>query len=143
MEYGTGAAITKLLRLPLLTGGRSTFRRFYDWRTVSVSRTRLALVITGLILGTCTACAGSGRQGTRTLIVTLSGSGVVTSVPAGVNCGTDCTENYPRGTSVTLMAAAASGYHFNTWSGDCTGNAVTCTLTMSGARNVGVTFVAD
>jgi chitodextrinase len=108
-----------------------------------VSRTRLALLITGLILGTSIACAGSGRQGTRTLTVTLSGSGVVTSVPAGIDCGTDCTEDYPRGTSVTLTAAAAGGYHFNTWSGDCTGNAVTCSLTMTGARNVGATFVAD
>ena len=40
------------------------------------------------------------------LTVTKAGNGVgtVTSNPAGINCGTDCTESYPTNTMVTLTA---------------------------------------
>src|SRR5262249_10176354 len=37
-----------------------------------------------------------------TLTVSTRGNGDVTSVPAGINCGTDCSESYAAGTSVTL-----------------------------------------
>jgi hypothetical protein len=43
---------------------------------------------------------------------TGTGSGTVTSNPAGINCGTDCTENYNVGTSVTLTAIPATGFTF-------------------------------
>src|SRR5439155_6628108 len=36
------------------------------------------------------------------------GSGVVTSSPAGIDCGTDCSETYAAGTVVTLTAAASA-----------------------------------
>src|SRR5262249_28825938 len=46
-----------------------------------------------------------------TLTVTLAGngSGSVTSNPAGITCGTDCTEIYNSGTVVTFTATPASG----------------------------------
>jgi hypothetical protein len=45
--------------------------------------------------------------GTQPLAVLKSGpgQGTVTSSPAGINCGADCTENYTAGTAVTLTAA--------------------------------------
>ncbi|MPZ67964.1 MAG: hypothetical protein GEU71_00345 [Actinobacteria bacterium] len=70
-----------------------------------------------------------------------TGSGGVTSTPAGINCGSDCTESYTSGTSVTLAATAASGSAFSGWSGDCAGTS-TCTLTMSAARAATATFDA-
>lgn len=69
-----------------------------------------------------------------------TGSGTVTSSPAGINCGTDCTEPYNYGTSVTLTAAAATGSAFAGWSGACTGTATTCTVTMDAAKSVTATF---
>ena len=41
-----------------------------------------------------------------TIAVTGNGSGTITSNPAGINCGTDCTEAFPEGTSITLTATA-------------------------------------
>ncbi len=77
-----------------------------------------------------------------TLSVTRTGSGTVSSVPAGITCGSDCSENYPANTAVTLTATAASGYGFSGWSGGCAGTAPTCTLTLSAHQTVTATFNA-
>src|SRR3990167_10627051 len=74
-----------------------------------------------------------------TVSKTGTGSGTVTSSPAGINCGTDCTELYNSGTVVTLTAAAATGSSFAGWSGACTGTG-TCTVTMNAAKSVTATF---
>ena len=55
-----------------------------------------------------------------------TGAGVVSSSPAGISCGADCTESYASGTVVTLTASAEAGSEFAGWSGACTGTAVTC-----------------
>ncbi len=59
-----------------------------------------------------------------------SGSGAVTSAPAGIDCGSDCDEPYVNGTIVTLNATAASGSEFIGWSGACAGQGNPCNLTM-------------
>ena len=79
---------------------------------------------------------------TYALGVTVTGSGTVTSSPAGISCGSTCTRSYDQGTVVTLSAAPASGYSFTGWSGaGCTGTN-TCVVTMSAARTVAATFTA-
>ena len=45
------------------------------------------------------------------------GAGTVSANPAGIICGTDCSEPYVSGTTVTLTAAAASGSAFTGWNG--------------------------
>lgn len=97
--------------------------------------------------GSASASASSdssagGKITTYALTVKLSGSGIVTSTPAGIDCGSDCTERYVRGTSVTLTATPASGYVFVGWSGryiSCPGTGP-CVVTMSGGRTVTATF---
>ena len=71
--------------------------------------------------------------------ITGTGSGTVTSSPAGISCGSDCSESYTSGTSVTLTASAASGSTFAGWSGACSGTS-TCTVSMSAARSVTANF---
>ena len=58
-----------------------------------------------------------------------SGSGTVTSDPAGINCGSACSRQFPAGIPVTLTAAPAAGSAFVSWAGGCTGTALTCTMT--------------
>lgn len=46
-----------------------------------------------------------------------TGSGQVTSNPAGIACGSDCSHVYPQGTSVTLTAQPDSGSSFDGFQG--------------------------
>ncbi|MBY0453849.1 MAG: trypsin-like serine protease [Burkholderiaceae bacterium] len=69
-----------------------------------------------------------------------TGAGSITSSPSGIDCGSDCSESYANGTSVTLTATPASTSTFTGWSGACTGTASTCTVTMSAARSVTASF---
>jgi len=76
------------------------------------------------------------------LTVTRSGAGAgsVSSAPAGINCGADCTETLSPGTSVTLTATASAGSNFGGWSGECSGTTPTCTVTVSAATGVTANF---
>jgi hypothetical protein len=49
------------------------------------------------------------------LAVSGAGSGAVTSSPVGINCGSDCNENYGSGTLVTLTANPVAGWQFTGW----------------------------
>ena len=75
-----------------------------------------------------------------TLTVQRTGSGTVTSNPAGIDCGSDCSESYAPGTAVTLMAAPAAGSAFGGWSGACSGTG-TCSVTLSASTSVTASFV--
>ncbi|QQO57050.1 MAG: IPTL-CTERM sorting domain-containing protein [Thiohalocapsa sp. PB-PSB1] len=74
---------------------------------------------------------------TYQLTVTNGGNGTVTSSPAGIDCGTDCTEEYEAGTSVALTATPDTGYQFDGWTGDCDING---NVTMDADRTCGATF---
>lgn len=83
--------------------------------------------------------------GTYSLTVskTGTGSGTVTSSPAGINCGSDCSEAYSYNTSVTLTAVPSSaGSVFTGWSGGSCSGAGTCIVTMAVARSVTANFAA-
>jgi len=96
------------------------------------------------------ACWGWNENGEATpavfgdyyvpLEVVSTGSGSVTSQPAGIDCGVDCRKSYARPTEVTLTATAVDGSPFSHWSGACSGTAPTCTLTMSDAQTVEAVF---
>ena len=76
---------------------------------------------------------------TQLLSVALSGSGTVTSTPAGISCGADCSEAYASGTAVSLNATPAANWSFGGWSGACADSGV-CSVTMSAARSVTASF---
>lgn len=75
------------------------------------------------------------------LTVAVSGHGSVSSVPAGIACGTDCVETYTPGTAVTLAAQPVAGHTFTGWAGACTGQGA-CVVTMDRAQSVTATFAA-
>ena len=69
-----------------------------------------------------------------------SGSGMVTSSPPGIDCGSTCLHLYPGGTEVTLTATPASGSAFGGWSGAGCSGIGSCEVTMSAAESVTATF---
>jgi hypothetical protein len=73
------------------------------------------------------------EQITQALSVGLGGggAGTVTSVPAGIACGSVCTAALERGTSVSLFAVPASSSTFAGWTGACSGQPAICQLTLS------------
>ena len=79
-----------------------------------------------------------------TLIVLKSGagSGTVTSSPAGINCGNDCTEVYIPETNVTLTAKPDTNSTFTGWSGGGCSGIGTCVLIMNADIEVTATFSA-
>ena len=76
---------------------------------------------------------------TYTLTVSKTGTGSGTVTDTGINCGTDCSEAYNSGTSVTLTATPDANSTFAGWSGDCSGTG-TCTLTMNANKSTTATF---
>ena len=73
-----------------------------------------------------------------TVTVTPANAGTVSSAPAGISCGADCSETYALNTAVTLTATPAAGFTFSAWSPNCPAGAVT----MSAAIACTATFVA-
>jgi hypothetical protein len=68
-----------------------------------------------------------------------SGTGTVTSTPAGIACGTACSETYAVGTQVTLTPSANSGSTFAGWTGACTGTG-SCVVVAGPNTSVGAIF---
>ncbi|MBV1911487.1 MAG: SdiA-regulated domain-containing protein [Kangiellaceae bacterium] len=92
-------------------------------------------------------CGGGGGGGrtpdnNSTLNVAIVGSGVVTSSPAGINCGNDCTNDYPNSSQVSLSSVADEGFVFDRWEGACTGSS-SCSVNMSSDRSVRATFIEE
>ena len=73
-------------------------------------------------------------------VITSGLSGTVRSTPAGVTCGSDCSEPYKEGTIVTLKADPAAGSYFAGWSGGCVSQALTCKVTVDAVKAVTATF---
>lgn len=68
-----------------------------------------------------------------------TGSGTVTSSPAGISCGSTCAASLAAGTLVTLTASPDGTSTFAGWSGACSGTG-TCTVTMDAAKSVTASF---
>ena len=68
-----------------------------------------------------------------------TGTGTVTSTPAGINCPTNCSASFAQNTQVTLSEVPTANNTFTGWSGACTGTA-TCSVTVTAASSVTATF---
>jgi hypothetical protein len=87
--------------------------------------------------------AASFAIDTHILMIRRTKAGTVTSIPTGINCGSDCSENYDHGTDITLNATPAAGGFFIGWSGSgCTGT-TECTVTMDSDKEIFAVFQND
>ena len=65
------------------------------------------------------------------VMVAGNGGGKVTIKPGGATCTTSCTNEFAKGTTVTILALPDSGVDFTGWSGGCSGTAG-CSFVMTG-----------
>ena len=70
-----------------------------------------------------------------------SGSGTVTSNPAGISCGSDCSYAFTQTSVVTLTAQADADSIFTSWSGGGCSGTGTCSVTMNADITVTATFI--
>jgi hypothetical protein len=68
-----------------------------------------------------------------------TGTGVVRSAPAGIDCGEACVAEFESGKVVTLTPEAGGGSEFTGWSGACTGTG-SCEVAIGEARSVTARF---
>ena len=129
-SYPSGTSVT-------LSATPTTGYTFTGWSGACTGSGSCVVAMTAAKSVTATFASGTASY---TLTVGLSGSGTVTSNPAGITCGADCTQSYAANTAVTLTAAAGTGYSFSGWSGSCSGTSTTCTVTMSAARTATASF---
>jgi len=87
------------------------------------------------------ACTATFNPGTYLLTANKSGtgSGTVTSSPAGINCGTSCSAAISGGSTVLLFQAPDSSSGFSGWGGACSGTG-DCAFSMSSDRSVSADF---
>jgi phospholipase C len=112
--------------------------------------TALSLITVTLML--LSACGGGSPGSNSTpppppvtntdqVSITLAGtgSGTVTSTPAGINCGSVCSATFNDGTTVQLTATAPAGSTFAGWGGACSGTQ-SCSVTLKGATAITANF---
>jgi hypothetical protein len=82
---------------------------------------------------------------THTLVVQEAGTGTgtVTSAPAGIACGSACSAPFAEGASVTLTASPDASSSFTGWSGGGCSGTGTCTLSLTADTTVTASFAAS
>ena len=74
------------------------------------------------------------------LIIKKTGFGTVVSVPAGINCGSECNSRFVDGSAVIMSAQPEYGYTFTGWGDACSGTGA-CELSMNSDKSVSANFV--
>jgi len=97
--------------------------------------------------------SGDASGTNSSTVVTMNGDKNITAIfirvyslntsidPAGSGAVSTSGGSYDEGTSVLLTATPASGYRFDHWGGDASGNVTPVTITMNGNKNVTAVFV--
>ena len=133
-QYGDGTVV-------ILSASPSPGSTFEGWSGVCAGTATCVLTMLADRSVTATFTSSSSQQQTLLVSTAGTGSGTVTSDPAGINCPSQCSAGFNPGTVVILTATPLSGHTFAGWSGDCTGTG-TCALTMSTGHSVTATFTA-
>ena len=83
---------------------------------------------------------GVSLERERTLSISKSGFGTITSIPANISCGANCSAQFVDGLTVSLIAQPDYGYAFAGWGAGCSGTG-TCAVTMNSDISVSANFI--
>jgi Divergent InlB B-repeat domain len=98
-----------------------------------------ALAATALLLAALPTAAQATAK-TLTVSKPGTGTGTVTSSPAGISCGSTCSAEYDIGTEVVLSAVSGANTAAVLWSGCASVSEGKCHVTMSANKAIGATF---
>jgi Divergent InlB B-repeat domain len=134
-SFASGTVIT-------LTATPSTGSTFTGWGAGPCEGTGTCT----FTISAATTVVADFTQSTNNFTLTVNeagtGTGTVSSAPAGINCPTTCSASFASGAVVALTAAAAEGSTFAGWSGaGCTGTGG-CSVTITAAQTVTATFTS-
>jgi hypothetical protein len=147
-EFGNGTATNSLSPVQVHATGMTWTSSRPEIATVSP-----AGVVTGIGRGIATIGVSDafGNSGSTTAsvrqLLTLNvlrqgdGSGSVTSVPLGINCGATCSAQFLSDSSVTLTATPAPSSTFIGWTGCDAVSGMTCTVNMTDSRSATAIFM--
>jgi hypothetical protein len=129
-QFDSGTQVT-------LTATPAAGSRFAGWSGGGCSGT-----------GTCSVTLGADTSVAATFVATANlavsragtGSGSVTSSPAGISCGATCAAVYDIGTQVILTASASGGSAFTGWSGGGCSGTGSCKVTLAADASVTAAF---
>ena len=80
----------------------------------------------------------------RTTMGSCGASGTVTSDPAGIDCGDNCSADFVCGETIDLTASPVAGVtKFASWAGDCSGTKAGSQVTMDGDKSCTAKFKCD
>jgi hypothetical protein len=117
-------------------GQGNIFATFKDGSNLVVSNSALVIVDGPASQG----CPTAGATHNLSVNVTGGANGVITSSPAGINCGATCAAAFGSGSSVALTASPISGHSFGSWGGCTTVSGTTCNVTMNSDLTVTASF---
>ncbi len=129
-SYPNGTLVT-------LTATTASGSVFMGWQGCPVASGKTCWIWMG---GAATVTATFEVLRLLTVIRDGAGLGSVTSSAPGIDCGTDCSESYPNGTTVVLTATAVSGSGLLAWQGCPAANGTACTVPMTADTTVRAVF---
>jgi hypothetical protein len=74
--------------------------------------------------------------------VSVTGGGSITSNDGRIDCGSQCSASFRKGTVRKLTASPGEGFDFVKWDGDCIGTAPICDVALDRPQSATASFVA-
>jgi len=124
-----------------ISGGNCTYTCDTGWTDCDISAANGCECNTGAGY-TCpvTTCIPPATLYTLTVNKLGDGTGKVTSSPAGIDCGSTCSNTFPSGTVVTLTASPDPGSTFLGWSTYTCPGTGPCDVPINGNKNITAKF---
>ena len=139
LMFSVNSSLTPFNVLSIL---QSTARPFPSGSTCTTSLCGSGMLDAGAAVTEAEILSGTSNH---TLMVTKTGlgSGTVTSVSPGIDCGLTCSASLLDSTNISLNAIASPGSTFTGWSGGGCSGTGTCGVTLDATKSVVANFTQN